>query len=95
MTNGWKTAKELEVHHSISRGLIRTWFDRLEAQGIARRAVGGRGGTLLFSPEAITFLESRKGKYGKPKQEMDELIRGKIFSLRSRSRLGQKKTAER
>jgi len=66
MVGTYLTSVELE-QRGISRKLAYDWFDVLEVAEFARRAPGRVWGTKLFSPEAVEFLRTRKGKVGAPK----------------------------
>jgi len=60
----WLLSKQLE-DDGVPRYMVYRWGAHLEEHGLARK-LGGQRGLWLISPAGVRFLQSRRGKIGRP-----------------------------
>ena len=60
----WLLSKQLE-DDGVPWYMVYRWGAHLEEHGLARK-LGGQRGLWLISPAGVRFLQSRRGKIGRP-----------------------------
>ena len=66
----WLSTQDAKEQHDIPNYMIYRWGPALEREGLARKLGGGRG-YWLIAPEAVPFLQGRRGKIGRPREKKD------------------------